>query len=78
MHMLMRQGLIIKVDNMGLFKTLTTINGNSLGGLIIKLIYKVPKMSDAAIIDIVTGRKWAPEFIKILAAKEGAKRSLKI
>ena len=65
MHMLMRQGLIIKVDNMGLFKTLTTINGNSLGGLIIKLIYKVPKMSDEAIIDIVTGRKWAPEYIKI-------------
>ena len=63
---------------MGLFKTLTTINGNSLGGLIIKLIYKVPKMSDEAIIDIVAGRKWAPEFIMILAAKEGAKRSLKI
>lgn len=49
-----------------------------ISGFIIKLIYKVPKMSDEAIIDIVTGRKWAPEFIKILAAKEGAKRSLKI
>lgn len=63
---------------MWLWKTLTTINGNSLGGIIIKLFYKVPKMSDEAIIDIVTGRKWAPEFIKILATKEGVKRSLKI
>ncbi|GKR11368.1 hypothetical protein KAM472_22050 [Aeromonas caviae] len=49
----------MKVGNMGLWKTLTTINGNSLGGLIIKLIYNVPKMSDRTIIDIVTGRKWA-------------------
>jgi len=63
---------------MGLWKTLTTINGNSLGGLIIKLIYNVPKMSDRTIIDIVTGRKWAPELIKMLAAKEGALRSLKM
>ncbi|MBP8172951.1 hypothetical protein [Aeromonas salmonicida] len=63
---------------MGLWKTLTTINGNSLGGLIIKLIYNVPKMSDTMIIDVVTGRKWAPEFIKLLAAKEGAQRSLKM
>ena len=63
---------------MGIWKTLTTINGSSLGGLIIKLIYNVPKMSDRTIIDIVTGRKWAPEFIKMLAAKEGALRSLKM
>ena len=35
-------------------------------------------MSDRTIIDIVTGRKWAPEFIKMLAAKEGALRSLKM
>ena len=63
---------------MWLWKSLTTINGNSLGGIIIKLFYKVPRMSDEAIIDIVTGRKWAPEFIKILATKEGVKRSLKI
>ena len=68
----------MKVGNMWLWKTLTTINGNSLGGLIIKLIYNVPKMSDRTIIDIVTGRKWAPEFIKMLAAKEGALRSLKM
>ena len=68
----------MKVGNMVLWKTLTTINGNSLGGLIIKLIYNVPKMSDRTIIDIVTGRKWAPEFIKMLAAKEGALRSLKM
>ena len=63
---------------MRIWKTLTTINGNSLGGLIIKLIYNVPKMSDRTIIEIVTGRKWAPEFIKMLAAKEGALRSLKM
>lgn len=63
---------------MVLWKTLTTINGNSLGGLIIKLIYNVPKMSDRTIIEIVTGRKWAPEFIKLLAAKEGGLRSLKM
>ncbi|HHJ4203616.1 TPA: hypothetical protein ACQJJO_004636 [Aeromonas veronii] len=68
----------MKVGNMGLWKTLTTINGNSLGGLIIKLIYNVPKMSDRTIIEIVTGRKWAPEFIKLLAAKEGGLRSLKM
>ncbi len=29
---------------MGIWKTLTTINGSSLGGLIIKLIYNVPHM----------------------------------
>jgi len=68
----------MKVGNMGLWKTLTTINGNSLGGLIIKLIYNVPKMSDKTIADVVTGKKWAPEFIKQLATKEGMKRSLKL
>ncbi|WP_309266411.1 hypothetical protein [Aeromonas salmonicida] len=63
---------------MGLLKTLATINSNSLGGLIIKLIYNIPKMSDTMIIDVVSGKKWAPEFIKLLANKEGGRRSLKM
>ena len=63
---------------MGIWKTLTTINGSSLGGLIIKLIYNVPHMSDKLIADVVTGKKWAPEFIKQLATKEGMKLSLKL
>ena len=63
---------------MGLLKTLATINGNSLSGLIVKLIYNVPKMSDTMIIDVVSGGKWAPEFIKLLAIKEGGRRSLQM
>ncbi|KTA84923.1 hypothetical protein VO70_09735 [Aeromonas salmonicida] len=63
---------------MGLLKTLSTINGNSLGGLIIKLIYNVPKMSDTMIIDVVSEGEWAPEFIKLLATKEGGRRSLQM
>ena len=68
----------VKVCDMRIWKTLTTINGNSLGGLIIKLMYNVPHMSDKMIADVVTGKKWAPEFIKQLATKEGMKRSLKL
>lgn len=45
---------------MGLLKTLATINGNSLGGLIIKLIYNVPKMSDTMIIDVFSGGEVGP------------------
>ena len=63
---------------MRIWKTLTTINGNSLGGLIIKLMYNVPHTSDKMIADVVTCKKWAPEFIKPLATKEGMKRSLKL
>ncbi|MGU5533278.1 hypothetical protein ACV1D8_21885, partial [Aeromonas caviae] len=56
----------------------STIGISYLGGLIIKLIYNVPHMSDKMIADVVTGKKWAPEFIKQLATKEGMKRSLKL
>ena len=35
-------------------------------------------MSDKMIADVVTGKKWAPEFIKQLATKEGMKLSLKL
>ncbi len=76
--MIMIRLLIKWVGNMGLLKTLATINGNSLGGIIIKLIYNVPKMSDTMVIDVVSGKKWAPEFIKLLATKEGGRRSLKM
>jgi hypothetical protein len=72
------QNSISKVGNMSLWKTLTTINGNSLLGLILKLFYGVPNMSDAMLKDIIKGKKKAPEFIKILAAKEGKKRSLNL
>ena len=63
---------------MRIWKTLTTTNGNSPAGLIIKRMYNVPHMSDKMIADVVTGKKWAPEFIKQLATKEGMKRSLKL
>lgn len=63
---------------MSLWKTLTTINGNSLLGLLLKLFYGVPNMSDTMLMDIIKGKKKAPEFIKILATKEGKKRSLNL
>lgn len=62
---------------MGLWKTLTTINGNSLVGLILKLTYDVPHMSDDKLMAVITRKQKAPEFIRMMAAKESQKRALK-